>query len=441
MLWGKWTFLCALLVGAVLISGIQAPVPAQAATAALSPHSWDPGLYATTTSSTVHAWGQRRTSGAWGTGGVNYQAGATTVNRGASSGSFSVRLDGTYCGAGSCTYGSGSGFKGLVQLWNDPANFIAFGVIRDPGVSPNGMTLMIEGSAGGKPVGGYWPAGALSGSSHLFDVSWSSSGITLKVDGKTTLGPYPVAARYPSISFLSAARNTNDISDTTFNSISFAAGSLSDSPYGVPAGNPYLTYSATLTDGGSGTGHSSYINAHDAHNNALAIGIQTDYGSPESYGAPYYVWERVQGGKFTYGYVAPAPAGAHVVTLKWWKDGTALFYADGKLIAEIPVTMHPRLFFNAEGNARLNGDTVNSTVNNVQIAVGDDCPKYCGLNGAWNTSSFNFYGLKATRTNSATQNGANFAITGKVSGLPPGGDWDSHLVAGIGMIAQYWNGQ
>ncbi len=190
----------------------------------LSPHSWDPGLYATASASTgtVHAWGTRKSAGAWGTREVNYQAGATTGTRAGSSGSLSVRLDGTHCSGSVCGYGSGTGFKGLVQLWNDPTNFIAFGLIRDPGVSPTGTTLMIEGAAGGKPVGGYWAAGALSGSSHVFDIEWSTAGITLIVDGKTKLGPYPVAATNPSISFLSAGRNTSDQSDTTFNAITFS---------------------------------------------------------------------------------------------------------------------------------------------------------------------------------------------------------------------------
>jgi hypothetical protein len=257
-----------------------------------------------------------------------------------------------------------------------------------------------------------------------------------------TLGSYPVASSNPSISFLAAARNTGDISDTTFSGISFTPGSVVAEPVTVPAGNPYLSYTANLNDSGTGTGHSAYINAHDASNNALAVGIQTDTSSPESKGQPYYAWERVQNGVFTFDYLSPASPGDHTVTLKWWKsENTAVFYADGVALTNIDTTLLPRLFFNAEGNARKNGDSVNSQVKNVQIAVGDNCPTYCGLNGTWNTNDFNFYGLRATRTNGSTQNGASFTISGTVTGLPPNGDWDSNLVAGIGMIAQYWNGQ
>ena len=47
-------------------------------------------------------------------------------------------------------------------------NFIAFGLIHDPGVSPAGTTLMIEGAGGGRPVGGYWGNNGITGASHLF---------------------------------------------------------------------------------------------------------------------------------------------------------------------------------------------------------------------------------------------------------------------------------
>ena len=429
---------------AILTIVTLSPTQASATTTLLAPYSWDAGLYATTGkfNDTTHAWGKRTTPGAWGTQGVNYQSGSTINYRAGSSGSVTARLNGTYCPPTGCTYGSGSGYKSLIQLWNDSENYIAFGLIKDPGVSPNGTTIMIEGAANGKPIGGYWPANAVSGASHLFKVNWSASGVSVTVDNQVTLGEYAVRATNPSISFLAAARNTGDISDTTFSGISFTPGSVVAEPVVEPSGSPYLTYSATLNESGSGTGHSAYINAHDAHSNALAVGIQTDMAAPETNGQPFYAWEKVQNGVFTFDYLAPASPGDHLVTLKWWKDqNVAVFYADGSPLANIDVAMLPRLFFNAEGNARKNGDTVNSQVKNTQITVGDNCPTYCGLNGTWNTNDFNFYGLQATKTNGAAQNGANFTISGTVSGLPANGDWDSHLVAGIGMIAQYWNGQ
>lgn len=441
----RYKFIVYILSISSLLMMLISPSLASAETTLLVPHSWDPGLYATAGNynDTAHSWGRRTTSGAWGTGSVNYQSGSTTNWRVGSSGSLNVTLTGTYCPGGSCSYGSGSGYKGLVQFWNDPGNFIAFGLIHDPGVSPTGTTLMIEGAGQGRPVGGYWGNNGITGTSHAFTINWGPAGISVTIDNQVTLGPYSVSATNPSVSFLSAARNTGDICDTTFSGINFSAGSTTvPDPITIPTSTPYLTYTANLSEAGSGTGYSAYINAHDASNNALSVGIQSDTGSPQSQGSPHFIWERVQNGTFTYQYLGAAAAGNHTITLKWWKnEQVAVFYADSTPIANISANLIPRLFFNVEGNARLNGDSVNDTFTNTQITVGDTCPTYCGLNGTWNTTDFNFHGLTATRTNSNTQNGANFTVTGTVSGLAAGHDWDSDLVAGIGMIAQYWNGQ
>ncbi len=415
-----------------------------AASAQLSPYSWDPGLYATTSTygSTVHAWGMRKNQGAWGTGPVNYQSGATTTYRGSSSGTLNVDLKGTYCPNGVCAYGAGTGYKGLVQFWNDPNNYIAFGFIHDPGVSPNGITIMVEGAANGKPVGGYWPGGAINGASHHFQITWTATGISVTIDNQVTLGVYPVAENNPSISFLAASREPGDICDTTFTGISFTPGSVVSNPVIIPSGSPYLTYTDTITESGSGTGYSAYINAHDANNNAISVGIQTDSTSASSHGLPFYTWERVQNGVFSYEYLSPASNSPTNIELAWWsQDNTAVFYVNGTPIADITVNLSPRLFFNIEGNARINGDTVNDTFGPVNIVVGNNCPTYCGLNGSWNSSSFNSYGLYATQTNSNSENGATFRVQGTVSGLASEQTWDTNQVSGISMIAQYWNGQ
>ena len=435
-------FAAATTVAALAVLGLVLPQTAQAATTALSAHSWDPGMYATTGTynDSVHAWGKRTTAGAWGTGGVNYQSGATATNRAGSSGSLSVRMAGTYCPGGTCTYGSGSGYKGLVQFWNDPGNFIAFGLIHDPGVSPNGMTLMIEGSAGGRAVGGYFPGGAITGSSHLFTFSWTPGGISVNVDGQQQLGPYPVSmAAGPSVSFLAAARNTGDISDTTFTNIDFAGGSAAASPVSVPAGNPYASIQADVTENGTGTGNSAYLNLHDAHNNAISVGMQSDSSAPESGGQPHFIWERVQNGVFSSGYLQASGHAPQHIQLKWWSNGTAVFYLGNTPIADIAVGLTPRLFFQVEGNGRLNGDTVNDVFSNVQMTSGNGTANETGFSGAWNTSSFNFHGLTATNTNGATQNGASFTVRGTVNGLAAGHNWDTDEVAGIGMIAQFWH--
>ncbi|MCL4393104.1 hypothetical protein M1145_03100 [Patescibacteria group bacterium] len=410
----------------------------------LTPYSWDPGLYATYTSSydNVHAWGMRKTAGAWGTGPVNYQSGATISYRANSSGTLNFDMLGTYCPNGQCAYGAGTGYKGLVQFWNNPTNYIAFGLIHDPGVSPVGTTIMVEGAANGVPVGGYWPTNAITGTAHHITVTWTANGISFTLDNNVTLGVYPVTENNPSISFLAAARETGDICDTTFQNINFSPGSVNTGSVSVPTGSPYFTFQDTITANGSGSGYSAYINAHDANNNAISVGIQSDSTSPSSGGKPTFIYERVQNGVFSHQYISPASNSPTTIKLAWWSNNNmAVFYVNNTPIADISVILYPRLFFNIEGNARQNGDSVNDTFSPVSISVGNNCPTYCGLNGSWNTSSFNYFGLRATNTNGEPQNGATFTVTGTVSGLPSGGTWNTNEVAGIGMIAQYWNGQ
>ncbi|HYA67911.1 MAG TPA: hypothetical protein VED63_04170 [Acidimicrobiales bacterium] len=207
----------------------------------------------------------------------------------------------------------------------------------------------------------------------------------------------------------------------------------------VPSGTPYFTYSATLSAGGSGTGYAAYINARYGDNDAVGIGLQTLQTSGS--GPLYYIWESVQNGNFNYDYLGPAPSTAVPVTLSWWQGAnTAVFYEGSTPVADIPISLTPVLYFGIEGDGRQNGDTVNDVFTNNQITVGNSCPTYCGLTGTWNTTQFNSYGLAAHQTNSAPQNGANFTVTGTVSGVPAGGNWGNEVIAGIALIEQYWDG-
>lgn len=204
----------------------------------------------------------------------------------------------------------------------------------------------------------------------------------------------------------------------------------------APHGTPIVEYTADITEGGSGTGYSSYINVHDAYNNAFSVGIQSDKGSTVSKGAPRFIWERVQNGKFTYGYLGPATHNVTPVGLRLYPNGVGTFFANGHTIAAVALTMKGRLFFNVEGNARLNGDVVHSSMRNVRITVSNK-PGVSGLQGRWNTG-FSFHGLRARQVNSAANQGATFWVDGRVTGLPKGGNWDTTEVAGIAMITQRW---
>ena len=204
----------------------------------------------------------------------------------------------------------------------------------------------------------------------------------------------------------------------------------------APHGTPLVEYTADISETGTGTGYSSYINVHDAYNNAFSVGIQSDKGSTVSKGAPRFIWERVQNGKFTYGYLGPATHGLTPVMLRWYPNGVGTFLANHHTVAAVPLTLKGRLFFNVEGNARLNGDVVHSSIQNVNI-ITRNRPGVTGLQGTWNTN-FSFHGLKARQTNSPKVQGASFWVDGRVSGLPSGGNWDTTEVAGIAMIAQRW---
>ncbi|MDR0886290.1 MAG: hypothetical protein LBN22_08055 [Clostridiales Family XIII bacterium] len=455
-----------LSLGMIVVGLCITTISAHADIAKLGTNSWDPGLKSQQSNynQKVHAWGSRSTQGMWGTSGVNYQAGATTVYTGNKSGYVSYRMNATYgandLAVNSGTYGSGSGYKGFIQLWNDSQNVIAIGFIHDPGVSPTGYTIMVEGMANGKPVGGYWPSNAIHGNGHTFEVWWNGNTVTVQIDGlASTRLSYPVKSNHPSISFLGAARNTGDVVDVTFDGITFGSGSIKAEKIKAPAGKPYATYDATLNVSGSGKGYSGYVNIHDSSANpsAIAFGIQADKGNALSKGKPMYTFEVVNHGKTYYQYFNTAPKGKNIkVSLKWWKSkNTAIAYVNNKPIGITTINLNPRLFFNAEANGKSNGDKVNTKVKNIKIGVGNNSATY-GLNGTWNTAGagFNMHGLQAkvTSAGSAKTSGnynthgqlsynKSIAITGTVSGLPSGHDWDTDLVAGIGMIAQYWNGK
>lgn len=412
--------------------------------ALMSPYSWDPGLYATTSpfNHNTHAWGMRKTSGAWGTGPVNYQSGSTTNYRANFSGELSVDLNGTYCPNGQCSYGSGTGYKGLVQFWNDPSDYIAFGIIHDPGVSPSGTTFMIEGAAYGQPIGGYWPNDALPGTSHNFDISWTGDSITITIDNNVTLGSYYIDTMNPSISFLAAARDTGDIADTTFNDISFSGGSISSEPVEIPSGNPYLSYTATLNMNGSGQGNSMTMGVLDNNNNNIVAGIfdSADQSQPYNFfGAlndqPYVYLGVTQNGSLTY---ISLPETAYTgtdttLTLEWWQgQNIAVLYINNTPIEEVTAYLNPRLYFTVDGEGNVDGDVVNDSFSNLAINVGNICPSYCGTNGLWSSSNNN--GISVTEINPS-----DFSISGTTTGLTLNSTWQSSPA--YATIAQYWNGQ
>ena len=198
----------------------------------------------------------------------------------------------------------------------------------------------------------------------------------------------------------------------------------------LPPGAPYLTYSANLDLGGSGTGWSATINIRDGNNDAVDFGVQTDYGTPSLHGQSWYIWTLVQNGNFIWQYMNPAPAGPDPVTIEWWQNpATAVVFEGSTPVASISgAHFVTPFYFGAEGNAQTTGDSVNDVITNTQINVPG------GL-GAWNTTQFSTCGLSAHDTNGQSQNGANFTITG-TDNCPGTNGNNGALVSGLALIEQ-----
>jgi hypothetical protein len=432
---------------------------ANATTSEMSTYSWDPGLYASADAfgNQVSVWGTRQNEGAWGQRPtVNYQAGATLRNRASSSGQLSVKLDGntgSNCNLAlnNCTFGSGTGFKQLVQLWNDPGNYIAFGIIHDPGVSPNGTTLMIEGAGHGRPVGGYWGNGGLPGQQHIFTITWNSAGVSLRIDKDVNLGPYPVEVNAgPSISFLGAAREWHDSANSNFHDINFTDGSVVEKPIIVPAGDPDATVKSTLKDMGSGTGHSAYVGLR-TQSSAISAGVQTDNGAIQHAGEPTFMVEMVNKGQTYYAYIGVAQAQkAYTFEIKYWDaanglPSNAIVYRDGVAIRQFQIDLtdgQPShlISHSVEANGKNAGDNVNATFTDTTVSRKNST----NISDRWNTNNYNYYGIFANQVVSNPEaysdavpepvNNANFEIKGTVNGAS---DWDKHLIGGLAMISTH----
>lgn len=101
------------------------------------------------------------------------------------------------------------------------------------------------------------------------------------------------------------------------------------------------------------------------------------------------------------------------------KKGNGSVYLDYKKIGSFSNRglANQQLYLRVEGSARLNGDGVNATFQNVKCKTGG---KY-DPNKAWGTHEFK---TNPTLKNKIKKDGT-ITISGKVTGLPAGGDWDN----------------
>jgi hypothetical protein len=422
--------------------------------------------------------GTRQSPIPWGQGPVNYAAGATVYTWAPSQGTLDVDL---IAGGPGGAYGAGTGFKEFVQFWNDSLDFVAIGLIHDPFAcplcGPGQVTLMIEGNSTlgpNGPIGGYWNNVVITGGAHHFHFQWSATQLTVTLDNpNASPNPQPlvyaIKMNAPSISFMSAARLPGDSVNARFQNIVFGDNSVPNPPFRiiVPNGNPYVRFSSPVQVSGTGTGYNAYLHISDfSTGNAMSVGMQADKADLNSQGRPFYIIQRFANGVFDFRLVRLADNNPHLLQLAWWdRDilgnvvNIAVFYVDNVPIASFTVDLNPRLLFAVYAGARLNGDTVlanyMSALGQTGVIVAFDRPQCApgscdvgtGLNANWNTSvpgdtrcaTFSC-GITVTSWN-GLQLGGTFRIQGTASGIPPGGDWDSYMVIGQALIAEYWFGQ
>lgn len=417
--------------------------------------TWDQGLRAQKIGigyDEIDISGTRTNIGDWGQTPVNFMAGATLNRLLGASGNLSLDMI-----ANGSAYGSGTGYKTFVQLWNDPNNYIAVGLISDPGLTgPGKYTLMVEGASNGKPIGGYWGHNMpqLFGTAHNFEIQWHNNQIGIVLDGLTQYSmTYDMALTNPSISFLGAGRMAGDAVQARFDNITFSNIGLpqfSVSETLVP--RAYVEADVQLT--GSGVGYAAYLNLHDQYGNAIAFGYQYDQNSRDADTAPMLHFNQTAAGGFAgHRYYDDSPGSspehwrlAYYENIAGDQD-YAVFFVDGTPVAYTEITLQGRVFFQAEVNGAVNGDQVQANFNNVQIGGQWASGTAVRPNGVWNTQDFDFWGMDARQLDSQVQ-GADLTLSGTVAGLPAGQDWDSietlypgKPVAAVAMIAEWWYNQ
>jgi hypothetical protein len=130
-----------------------------------------------------------------------------------------------------CSYGSGSGYKAYVQLVNDKGEEIRVGVIADGIISPNGLTIMVEGTTKNGPIWRYSQPNLLpNDKSHHFLIVWDANTVRVKVNYGDFLEPVPVTTSGIKWNFVGAARYKGDGVNVSFKEINFSWGSVNPAP-------------------------------------------------------------------------------------------------------------------------------------------------------------------------------------------------------------------
>lgn len=126
-----------------------------------------------------------------------------------------------------CSMGFGSGFKNFVRLANAKGDTFEVGVIHDLGLSPNGVTLMVEANRSGKAVVRRYnkPDSVDQKYPHHFHIAWGNGKVRFIFDnGQREIYDFDSAGL--TISFIGAGRSKDDVVAANFKNIVFSSYAL-----------------------------------------------------------------------------------------------------------------------------------------------------------------------------------------------------------------------
>ncbi len=223
----------------------------------------------------------------------------------------------------------------------------------------------------------------------------------------------------------------------------------------------YYAIQSKVTLTGTGSGYHAKL-AYVARGAAISYGIQHDeFASAPYTGVDALMVENVfnnnaGGQRYDWLGVTLNPGQTYTLMLTLSKNGSATVYLDGQAlktyqndglktvnssdVKEYLANPLPRV----EGSGRLNGDTVNAQFSSIKLKEGSyrDFKKYSPTNAnaleAYPGKKYLYFlsnSVKANPTlNIATPSKNSANITGSISGLAPGMDWDSAYEDVSGMV-------
>ena len=126
-----------------------------------------------------------------------------------------------------CSFGIGTGYKGFVGIRNTTGESVKIGIIHDDNLSPNNLTIMVEGSNNSGIIRRYLQPDLLPANlPHHFRLLWETNSLSVKVDHSIILEPIPIDGVGIGVTFAASARYKNDAVTLNFRDINFSWGSV-----------------------------------------------------------------------------------------------------------------------------------------------------------------------------------------------------------------------